>query len=317
MLKPLSFLYGSVVNIRNMLYDREILPVHKTPPVVVSIGNIEAGGTGKTPLAMALAEDLLKRGRRVSILTRGYRGSLKGPVLVQARHRADEAGDEALLMARSLNVPVIKSPDRVRGALFAYTHFGSEIVILDDGFQHRRLHRDMDIVLVSRDISQERLLPAGPLREPPSSLRRADFTIAMKGAHHEGIPADLKPQGLIDLQGNMTGLDAIAGKSALAFCAIGKPSHFFSLVESLGVKVEGIPFGDHHRYGKGDIIAVLDKAAGKDVILTTEKDLVKIDPHWLGSLSERLFAVRVAIEMPELENIADEIERLAEDSRVP
>jgi tetraacyldisaccharide 4'-kinase len=317
MLKILSLIYEKVVQTRNTLYDNSILRVHKVPSVVVSVGNIEVGGTGKTPFTMALASELLRRGRRVSILTRGYRGSLKGPVLVRAGHRVEEVGDEALLMARSVNVPVIKSPDRVKGVLFAYAYFGSEIVIMDDGFQHRRIYRDLDIVLLSRDVTQARLLPAGPLREPPSSLKRADFIIGMKGASHVKLCADLRPACLVDTRGETHSLDSIAGSKALAFCAIGKPSHFFSLVEALGAEVQTLPFGDHHRYTKEDITEILDKAAVTDIILTTEKDLVKIDPNWFGSLSEKLFAVRVILEMPGLESIADEIEHLAEDRRVP
>jgi tetraacyldisaccharide 4'-kinase len=313
MLKLLSLIYEKVMQARNTLYDKGILRIYKTPPVVVSIGNIEVGGTGKTPFTMALAGELQKRGQRVSILTRGYRGSLKGPVLVQAGHRVEEVGDEALLMARSINLPVIKSPDRVKGALFAYTQFKSEIVILDDGFQHRRIHRDLDIVLTNKDVAHERLLPSGPLREPASSLKRADFIIAMKGISHEGLCADLSPACLVDFKGVTRGLDVIGGKRVLAFCAIGKPDHFFAMVENLGAKAQRFSFGDHHRYTKGDIAEIMDRASVNDIILTTEKDLVKIDPNWFGSLAEKLFAIRVVLEMPGLESIADEIEHLAKD----
>lgn len=316
-LRPLSLLYGFGMQVRNALYDRGIFTVHRVPLVVVSVGNIEAGGTGKTPFTMALARELAKRGRKVSILTRGYRGSLKGPVIVRAGHRAEEVGDEALLMARSSNVPVIKSPDRVNGALFALVHLGSEIVILDDGFQHRRLHRDLDIVLVSRDVTHERLLPEGPLREPSSSLTRARFVIAMKGALYPGLIADLRPDCLVDALGEATSTDMLAGKKALAFCAIGKPSHFFAMVKGLGSEVEPIPFKDHHCYCRDDIAQIMDRAAGRDLVITTEKDLVKIDPAWFGSLSPRLFAVRVTLELPELGSIADEIEDKVDNRRIP
>lgn len=316
LLKILSILYGTVIRTRNLLYDRGLFRIKRTPPLVVSIGNIEVGGTGKTPFTMALAEELRKRGRRVCILTRGYRGSLKGPVLIRAGNRVDEAGDEALLMARSMNVPVIKSPDRVKGALFAHVHFGTEIVVLDDGFQHRRIHRDLDIVLISRDVEHACLLPAGSLREPASSLKRADVIIAMKGSAYGGLPVDLKPLCIVDTQGNISGLDSVTGKTALAFCAIGTPGHFFRMVEGLGVKIERHSFRDHHRYTQRDFMEIMDMAAGKDLILTTEKDLVKIDPAWAGNLSGKLLAVRVAIDMPGLEKIADEIEHLAEDRRL-
>jgi tetraacyldisaccharide 4'-kinase len=172
-LDSLSRVYSAAVKARNCLYDHGVLKTHRVGPVVVSVGNIEAGGTGKTPFTMALAEELLRRGRRVAIVTRGYRGKLRGPLLVGPEHSSRDVGDEALLMARLTGIPVIKSPDRVKGALFARACLGSEIIVLDDGFQHRRLHRDLDIVLVSRDLAREKLLPAGHLREPAASLKRA------------------------------------------------------------------------------------------------------------------------------------------------
>ncbi len=317
LLRLLSVLYGTAVRTRNLLYDKGFLRSISVPPLVVSIGNIEAGGTGKTPMAMAIAGELARRGRRVCILTRGYRGSLRGPVLIRAGNRVDEAGDEALLMARRLNVPVIKSPDRVKGALFAHVHFGCGIVVLDDGFQHRRIRRDLDIVLVSRDVEHAGLLPSGPLREPASSLKRADIVIPMKGSGREGPQADLKPECLVDMKGNITGLEHLAGKTVLAFCAIGTPGHFFRMAEGLGVQLQRHSFRDHHRYTQKDFVEIMDLAVGKDLILTTEKDLVKIDPAWVGKLSEKLFALRVAIDMPGLEKIADEIEHLAENRRLP
>jgi len=316
LLRPLSALYEAVVRTRNLLYDKGFLRSIPVPPLVVSIGNIEAGGTGKTPMTMALAGELGRRGRRVCILTRGYRGSLRGPVLIRAGNRVDEAGDEALLMARRLHVPVIKSPDRVKGALFAHVHLGCGIVILDDGFQHRRIRRDLDIVLVSRDVEHACLLPAGPLREPASSLKRADLVIAMKGSGLSGPQADLKPECLVDISGNTSALENAAGKTALAFCAIGTPGHFYLMAEELGVQLQRHSYKDHHRYTHRDFMEIMDLAAGKDLILTTEKDLVKIDPAWVSTLSGKLFAVRVAIDMPGLEKIADEIEHLAEDRRL-
>ena len=317
MLRFLSLLYAVAVKARNALYDRGILRTYKTPPVVVSIGNIEAGGTGKTPFTVALSSELSRRGLKVAIVTRGYRGSLTGPVIVERRHSVEEAGDEAVLMACSVDVPVIKSPDRVNGALFAHNHLGSEIVVLDDGFQHRRLHRDLDIVLVSRDVTHDCLLPAGPLREPASSLGRANIIVAMKGAPHEGPRADLRPVCLVDTKGATRSLQSLSTQKALAFCAIGIPSHFFTMAEGLCMSVERISFRDHHVYSRADITEIMDKAAGKDIIITTEKDMVKIDPVWFGSLAERLFAVRVALDMPELGKIADEIEQLVRDRRIP
>ncbi|HXK47312.1 MAG TPA: tetraacyldisaccharide 4'-kinase [Deltaproteobacteria bacterium] len=314
----LSRIYGAVIRARNLLYDAGILKIHAVPGVVVvSVGNIEAGGTGKTPLTMALASELSSRGLRTCIVTRGYRGTLKGPVVVERHHTSGEVGDEALLMARTLSVPVIKSPDRVKGALLARVRFGCEVVVLDDAFQHRRIGRDMDIVLVSRDVARERLLPAGALREHASALGRADHTVSMKGAGAQGLSADLRPVSLVNLRGETTDLEALTGARVLAFCAIGSPGHFFGMLERLGAQVERMPFGDHHRFSAGDAVGIMDRAAAKDLVLTTEKDLVKIEPNWFSGIQDRFFAVRVALDMPGLKDIADEIEGIAKTRRVP
>jgi tetraacyldisaccharide 4'-kinase len=317
MLDGLALIYGAAVKLRNTLYDLGVLTVHRVPPLVVSVGNIEAGGTGKTPFAMALAEGLARKGHTVAIVTRGYKGSLQGPVIVEHGHSSEEVGDEALLMARRIDLPIIKSPDRVKGALFARTRLGSEIIVLDDGFQHRRLHRDMDIVLVSRDIAREKLLPAGCLREPATSLARANIVVAMKGATHQGLRADLLPSTLVNLHGDTTGLELLAGRHVLAFCAIGKPGHFVATLQGQGAHVERLFYPDHHHYTLADLQEILDKSAGKDLILTTEKDLIKIAPAWFAGLEDRVFAVRVGIEMPGLADILDEIDRMAESSRLP
>ena len=316
-LNGLALIYGALVKTRNTLYDAGVLKAVRAPLLVVSVGNIEAGGTGKTPFTMALADDLYHRGRKVAIVTRGYKGRLAGPIIVTPQHLIKEVGDEALLMARLMKVPVIKSPDRLRGALFASVHLGTEIIILDDGFQHRRLHRDLDIVLVSRDITRERLLPAGPLREPASCLSRADIIIAMKGADHDGLKAVLKPSVLVDTQGNTSDPNLLAGKRILAFCAIGRPDHFFTMLEQMGALVDRLAYQDHHCYTASDVKEIMDRASGKDLILTTEKDLVKIDTAWFTTGSDILYAVRVGIEMPGLAGILDEIERKADNSRFP
>ena len=262
-LNGLALIYGAVVKTRNTLYDAGVLKSYRAPLLVVSVGNIEAGGTGKTPFTMALADELYSQGPQGCHRDAWVQGQAS-----RAHHRYaaapnEEVGDEALLMARLMKVPVIKSPDRLRGALFAYVHLGAEIIILDDGFQHRRLHRDLDIVLVSRDITRERLLPAGRLREPASCLSRADIIIALKGADHDGLKAVLKPSVLVDTQGNTSDLRLLAGKRILAFCAIGRPDHFFTMLEQLGAIVERLAYQDHHCYTVADAKEILDRASGK------------------------------------------------------
>jgi tetraacyldisaccharide 4'-kinase len=313
----LALVYGAAIRARDTLYDAGVLPVRSVPPVVVSVGNIEAGGTGKTPFTMALASTLASRGIRTCVVTRGYRGKLSGPVVVRPDHDSVEVGDEALLMARSLGVPVIKSPDRVRGALLARVCCGAEVVVLDDGFQHRRIRRDMDIVLVSRDVSKERLLPAGPLREHAGALARAHHVIAMKGSGFPGLAADLKPQCLVGMDGRTSSIDSLAGRSIFAFCAIGRPEHFFGMLEGGCGRLDRLAYPDHHRYTRGDAVEIMNRASGADLIVTTEKDLVKIDPSWPAGLAGRIRAVRISLDMPGLEDIADGIEELARMRRVP
>ncbi len=314
----LSRLYGLIVGARNRLYDLGLLAVHEVAPVVVSVGNIEAGGTGKTPFVMALAEELRKRGVRTCIVTRGYRGRLKGPILVTASSDSADVGDEALLMARRLDgVPVVKSPNRVRGALFARAAFGAEAVILDDGFQHRRIARDMDIVLVGRDITREPLLPAGILREPVEALARAHHVVAMKGSSLSPLRADLAPSALVGPDGRTFPLEALEGKDVVAFCAIGSPGHFFELARGLCRSVEGVEFPDHHRYTRRDAGMIMKRLGESRVLLTTEKDLVKIDPAWFDEAPGRLFALRIPLLRQGFEDITDEIEQLVEARRVP
>ncbi len=313
----LSRIYGSGVALRNRLFDAGVLRSRSVPAVVVSVGNIEAGGTGKTPFVMALAKVMKARGTGVCIVTRGYKGRLSGPVVVSGTHGVDDVGDEAVLMARSLDVPVIKSPDRLRGALYACAHLGAELVILDDGFQHRWLARDMDIVLVGRNIEGERLLPAGVLREPPASLGRADHILATKGADLPYPSCDLVPVCLVDLDGRLHPLEAVAKSRVLALCAVGSPDGFFSTVEGLCRAVVPLAFPDHHRYTETDAALVARRARGVDAVLTTEKDLVKIAPAWFSTMKDRFFALRVEMRTHALEEIADEIEDIVRSRRVP
>lgn len=313
-IKCLSSLYGLAVRLRNILYDIGLLKIHHTPPVVISVGNIEAGGTGKTPFTIALAGRLKSAGYHVAILTRGYKGRLKGTVLVRPDHRAQDVGDEALLMALTSGVPVIKSPDRVAGALFAYHMLGTRIVIMDDGFQHRRIHRDLDIVLVAEDVHTDTLLPLGRLREPATSLERADIIVRTKGSSSSEPSAELVPDCFVDAEGNINQLSDIQGKKILAVCGIARPENFFSVLKSLGAVVEEYALPDHHNYTIGDIRLITYRGAGAWKIITTEKDMVKFrehspDKHWL--------ALRVTMHVPEMERIIQQVETIEKRRRIP
>ncbi len=312
--KVLSGLYGLVIGVRNLFYDTGLKPAHETGVPVVSIGNIEVGGTGKTPFTIALSRELSSRGLRPVIVTRGYKGRLKGVVQVRPDHDFRDVGDEALLMARVAGVPVVKSPDRVRGALFAHRALGAGIVLLDDGFQHRRIKRDLDIVLVSGDITAEPLLPLGRLREPFQSLKRADIVVYTKGSEGAGIRAELVPACLADASGKVTGLSILTGKKVLAVSGIAHPQHFVSTLERLGASVHHISFPDHHAFTGRDMKTITARAYDSDLIVTTEKDMVRLNPSQLDS---RWFALRVEMHIEGIETIAREIEKIVEKSGIP
>src|SRR2546427_4537334 len=187
----LAHVYGAGVQARNALYSRGALPVKRLQGPVVSIGNLSVGGSGKTPFVSLLGELLRDRGVNFDVLSRGYGRNPRGTILVDPGGSARDFGDEPLLIARRLQVPVIVGEDRYQAGVLAETQFGLQLHLLDDGFQHRALARDFDIVLVTPDDVRDRLLPAGRLREPLASLRRARPLVLTRGGFagqfsHEG-----------------------------------------------------------------------------------------------------------------------------------
>jgi tetraacyldisaccharide 4'-kinase len=188
-LNPLSSIYGLAVRARNALYDRRGLRARRLDGPVVSVGNLSAGGSGKTPFVMLLGELLQSRGVKFDVLSRGYGRKSRGVLLVDPSGLPQEFGDEPLLIARRLQVPVIVGEDRYEAGRFAEARFGAQLHLLDDGFQHRALARDFDIVLVTPQDASDRLLPAGRLREPLSALGRADAVVLASGASGEDCMA--------------------------------------------------------------------------------------------------------------------------------
>lgn len=325
LLYPLSLLFRLAGGIRTRLYDWGIITPVLLPCPVISVGNITVGGTGKTPLVIYLARFLQARGFRPAILSRGYGGRSRSPVRVvsDGRHLImgyDEAGDEAVLMARSMRgVPVIAGPDRGRTGRYVLDHLGCDVLILDDGFQHRRLHRDLDIVLVDeqRPFGNGLLLPAGPLREPASALGRAGVLVLTGGADRETgekAPVDKRPPPVGPVKelpvgaripvlrayhrprdlarggtGEILSAGELRGKRIVGFCGIGKPENFRGTLSTLGAAVAAfIAFPDHHRYGPADLagietVAIQEKA---ECIVTTEKDGVRLGdfPRFLRTL---------------------------------
>jgi tetraacyldisaccharide 4'-kinase len=298
-------LYASAVSFRNFLFDNGILKSYLVPPIVVSIGNIETGGTGKTPFTMALAKRLKELGHDVAMVTRGYRGRLKGPVVVSDKHDYRDVGDEPLLMVKITDVPVIKSPDRCSGATFAYREFGAEIIILDDGYQHRRISRDLNICLISKPLDNERLLPRGKLREPVSALKRADIIINTE--KDAGIIID----GILDNKENFS--SKIKLERVFAFSGIANPQRFFDTLRPICPDIQTMVFMDHHKYNVFDIRKIKNAARDSDMIITTEKDYVRLKPEWLD---ERFHALRVSMKTDAIKPIIEEIEKLVKDRRI-
>ncbi|MEJ0026157.1 MAG: tetraacyldisaccharide 4'-kinase [Rhizomicrobium sp.] len=273
LLTPLGWLYGFSVRYR----ARHATP-YQSAARVVCVGNLTAGGTGKTPIALAIARELIARGAHPVFLTRGYGGKVKGPAFVAADDRATHVGDEPLLLASV--APVIVSADRAAGAKLAEDH-GFDVIIMDDGHQNFSLAKDLSLIVVDAEagFGNNRVLPAGPLREPVAQgLARADAVI-VSGAG--------QPPPLGDFAGPVVRAMLVqdrsvvgAGTRVVAFAGIGRPAKFFAALEALGVEiVEQRPYGDHHVYTQSEIARMRARARAENALLvTTEKDYVRLTP---------------------------------------
>lgn len=285
LLLPLSWIYGIVVGIRRRLYQRGILTVEQVDVPVVVVGNISVGGTGKTPVVVSLVAALAKRGIRAGVASRGYGGEqTESARLVRPDDDARIVGDEPLLIAKRTGCPVAVCVDRVAAARLLQAE-GVDVVLTDDGMQHYRLGRDVEIAVVDgrRGLGNRRLLPAGPLRERPSRLCGVDHVLVNGGAGDTGLPActhsktttlSLRPDALVSIDGkNTQAPDAFDGKDVLAVAAIGNPERFFATLESLGMRVTGRGLRDHEAIDA----KTLNTEDGRPVVIT-EKDAVKFQP---------------------------------------
>ena len=303
-LAPLSWLYQYVSERRRRrAWDarNEELPV----PVVV-IGNITAGGTGKSPLTAWLVKELREAGWKPVILSRGYGGkSARYPLLVGADTPASEAGDEPVMLARETSVPVVVAPQRRQGAVWALEQKLGNILVCDDGLQHYRLPRDVELAVFDgeRGVGNGAIIPVGPLREPVSRLSTVDFVVvnggdlapgdhpdAFDGIEHPQIHAMiLEPSALVNLRtGAARPLSDLRGQPVRAVAGIGNPRRFFDSLRALGCEVSEAPFPDHHRFSAGD----LEAEPGQWVVMTA-KDAVKCrsfapDNAWVLQVRARL-----------------------------
>lgn len=289
-----SSLFGAVVRGRNALYDRGFIPQRKLAGPVISVGNLSVGGAGKTPFLILLGELLTTRGIAFDVLSRGYGRKSKGVRAVDPGGLPEEFGDEPLLIARRLQCPVFVGEDRWEAGRAAEEKLGLRFHLLDDGFQHRALARDFDIVLVTPEDARDRLLPAGRLREPLAALRRADAVVLSSGAAPDAFPLEDKlvwrvRRGILPRE---------VPPHPVAFCGIARPQGFFLQLRKAGIEpaAEAV-FRDHHAYRERDIhdlraLAAENRAGG---FVTTEKDAVNLGGY-LSSLAP-LAVVPVRMEL--------------------
>jgi tetraacyldisaccharide 4'-kinase len=276
---PLSALYGASVGLRNELYDRGTLSARRLQAPVVSVGSISAGGAGKTPFLIMLGQLLQERGIAFNVLSRGYGRKTKGVRLVDPAGTAEGFGDEPLLIARNLGVPVIVGEDRYAAGQLAEEKFGLQAHLLDDGFQHRRLARDFDIALITQRDLHDTLLPAGRLRERLSSLARASALVLMDDTPAEGIPVG---PGQQVWRVTRSIVPPETKEACFAFCGIARPERFFTALGVAGVKVTGTrSLRDHHAYTAQDVEALYRQGhqSGATAFVTTGKDEVNLGPH--------------------------------------
>ena len=304
---PLSNFFGRIVHLRNGLYDRALFKAERLTAPVISVGNISVGGAGKTPFVIALGEELKRRGIEFDILSRGYRRTKKGTMRLPDHADPTQYGDEPALLQKELEVPVFVGNRRLLAGRLAESENQRRLHVLDDGFQHRQLHRDFNIVVLSPSDLEDRLLPEGRLREPLSALRRADAVVVPENFNRE-VPGF---SGHVWRVRRRLVFDEEVAGPVLAFCGLAKPEQFIELLRESGVDVrDGIALRDHHLYREQDfshILATAD-AVGARLLLTTSKDAVKLERLQLpAEFSRRLRVARLITEIVDAGQAVDQL----------
>ena len=304
LLRFLSFLYYSGYTLRKLFYRSGLLKIKELKVKVISVGNITLGGSGKTPFVLYLSKKLKDKGINFAVLTRGYKRRSKGTKELKRSESPDlkweEVGDEPSLLSNHLpETPIIIGKDRYNSGKIAQDKYKAEVLILDDGFQHWRLKRDLDILIIdaSIDLEKEKLFPEGRLREPLSSLKRANlfiFTRVDQSTHKEKLKMILQkfnPQSPIVesilvitsvlnwKDKTKIDLDSLKGKKGVVFCGIGNPFSFENTLKSLEVEIlNAFFFLDHYIYSQNDLLSLEEerKKVGADFLITTEKDSIRL-----------------------------------------
>lgn len=273
----LTSVYGAATQLRNDLYDRGVLKANRLSLPVVSVGNLSVGGSGKTPFVILLGEQLKARNIHFDVLSRGYGRRTRGVLAVDPNGSPDDFGDEPLLIARRLGCPVVVGENRHEAGAFAEKQFGPQLHILDDGFQHRSLVRDFDIVLLTPEDVRDKLLPVGRLREPLDSLHRADAIVLTGEVEVKNTPVSEKCiwkvcRGIYISE---------APEKPLVFCGIARPQNFVEQLRASGIREIATKFyRDHHRYSDQDVrdLLVLRDKNHASGFITTEKDAINLGP---------------------------------------
>lgn len=330
LLLPVALLYGALLGLRPQLYRWRLFTTHRLPVPVISIGNITVGGTGKTPVTALVAQLLMDRGLTVAVLSRGYGGSLEGGCAVVSDGSSllltpQQCGDEPYLLARTLpGLRVVIGSDRYRAGQLAVRQLNPDVFLLDDGFQHLRLHRDLNILLLDcrRPFGNGLSLPAGLLREPRSAAKRADLLILTRC--NDAAPAATLPDRpccrsrhrLVSFQrldnGAPLEVSLLAAARTAAFAGIADPAGFFGGLEAAGIRPGAtLSLPDHEPYGGAtlQLLEQMQQAAQAEWLLTTEKDAVKLLATD-GRLRSRIVTARLAVELEDAAPLVQSLERV-------
>jgi tetraacyldisaccharide 4'-kinase len=332
-------IYSLVIRLRNFLYDRGWLKAQRVNATVISVGNITVGGTGKTPLVVWMYKFLQRKEIQCAILTRGYK-THTAEQGTKDEGRETKIDEPAILAESCPEAKVIINPDRVAGANEAITKFGAKVLVMDDGFQHRRLHRDLDIVTIDATcpFGYDRMLPAGLLREPITALKRADAVVTTRCDQIREAELGRVEEKLREVKGDMIiarsihkpvcaklgdgkeiSIEQLKGKKVFAFCGIGNPQAFLGTIKSIGTEVAGSKiYDDHHHYTPDDLSEIYEQAGTvkAELILTTQKDWTRITGDFRFQISDFRKPIPFAYLAIELKLISgeDEIIRLIEEA---